>query len=115
MTDSIVVRGIHAEGMHGLADERRRPQPFVVDVEVPGDLSEAASADDISRTIDYGEISAAVRDVVMNESFELIEALAGAIATRVKSLGATAVRITVSKPRSAQILGVDQVAVTIER
>jgi dihydroneopterin aldolase len=115
LTDTIVVRGIHAEGMHGLADERRRPQPFVVDIEVPGDLSAAAAADDISTTIDYGDISAAVRDVVMNESFELIEALAEAIAGRVKSLGASAVRVTVSKPRSAQILGVDQVAVKIER
>lgn len=115
MTDAIVVRGITADGMHGLEAERRSPQTFVVDVEVIGDLAKAAAADEISKTIDYGVISQQVRDVIMNESFELIEALADAIAARLLALGAHSVRVKVSKPRSARALSVDEVAVVVER
>jgi dihydroneopterin aldolase len=86
-----------------------------VDVEIIGDLSEAAAANAIGSTIDYGVVSREVRDVVMNDSYELIEALAEAIAARVISLGANSVRIRVSKPRAAKALGVDEIAVIIER
>lgn len=113
--DAIVVRGIHAEGMHGLDAERKTPQPFVVDVVVPGDLAKAATQDCIEETIDYAAIVQQVRDVVMNESYELIESLAEAIAKRVKGLGAAKVNVRVSKPRAARSLSVDEVAVEIER
>src|SRR5687768_2015450 len=111
MTDAIIVRGINAEGMHGLEGERDHPQPFVVDVEVIGDLAGAAAADRIDETIDYGTITRVVRDIVMNETYELIEALASAIADRVRQLGADSVRVKVTKPRSARLLSVDEIAV----
>src|SRR5687767_9947113 len=101
--------------MHGLAGERDHPQPFIVDVEVLGDLAGAAAADRIDETIDYGVIAREVRDVVMNESFELVEALAEAIAARVISLGADGARVKVSKPRSARLLSVDEIAIVVER
>lgn len=113
--DTIVVRGIAAEGIHGLEAERDRPQPFIVDVEIFGSLERAASKDDINATIDYGTVAREVRDVVMNETFELIESLAQAIADRVRSLGARSVRVKVSKPRSARTLSVSEIAVVIER
>ena len=115
MTDSIVVRGITADGMHGLEGERDNPQPFVIDIEVPGDLTPAAAADSIETTIDYGDIVREVRDVIMNESFELIEALGEAIAWRVRKLGAKSVRVKVMKPRAARMLSVDEIAIVIER
>ena len=115
MTDTIVIRGITADGMHGLAGEREHPQSFIVDVEILGDLSDAAAANEIGATIDYAAVSREVRDVVMNDTYELIEALADAIAVRVISLGANSVRVRVSKPRAAKALGVDEIAVVIER
>jgi dihydroneopterin aldolase len=115
MTDAIVVRGITADGMHGLEGERDNPQPFVVDIEIPGDLSSAAAADSIEATIDYSVIVREVRDVIMNESFELVEALGEAIAWRVRKLGAKNVRVKVMKPRPARLLSVDEVAIVIER
>jgi dihydroneopterin aldolase len=115
MADSIVVRGITADGMHGLEGERDNPQPFVVDIEIPGDLTPAAAADSIESTIDYGVIVQEVRDVIMNESYELIEALGEAIAWRVRKLGAKNVRVKVAKPRSARLLSVDEIAIVIER
>ena len=115
MTDSIVVRGIRAEGKHGLAGERDTPQPFVVDVEVLGDLAAAAAADAIESTIDYGTIAKEVRSVITDESYELVEAIAEAVAARVISLGANSVRVRVSKPRSAELLEVEEIAVVVER
>jgi dihydroneopterin aldolase len=115
LTDAIVVSGITADGRHGLPGERDNPQPFVVDVEVLGDLGPAAAADSIKATIDYGAIAKEVRDVITNESYELVEALAEAVAARVVSLGANAVRVKVAKPRSASLLGVDEIAVVVER
>ena len=115
MTDAIVVRGIRAEGKHGLPGEREIPQPFVVDVEVLGDLAPAAAADAIDATMDYGAICSEVRDVIVSESYELVEALAEAIATRVISMGAISVRVRVSKPRSAKLLGVGEIAIVVER
>ncbi len=115
MTDAIVLRGIVAEGRHGIGDERDEPQSFVVDVEVVGDLAAAAAADTIEATIDYGMIATEVRDVISNESYELVEAIAEAVAARVISLGVNSVRVRVSKPAAAASLGVDEVAIFVER
>lgn len=114
-SDAIVVRGITAEGRHGLSGERDAPQPFVVDVEVLEDLAPAAGADALRETIDYGLIAKEVREVITEDSYELVEALAEAIAARVVSLGANAVRVRVSKPRAAASLGVEEIAIVIER
>jgi len=115
LTDAIVVRGIRAEGKHGLEGERDTPQPFVVDVEVPGDLAAAAAADALDATIDYGMIAKEVRDVIENESYELLESIAEAVAARVISIGANSVRVRVSKPEAARTIGVDEVAIVVER
>ncbi len=115
MSDAIVVRGIRAEGKHGLQSERETPQPFVVDVEVLGDLAPAAAADSIGATIDYGTIAQEVRDVIENESYELLEAIAEAVAARVISMGANSVRVRVSKPRAAETIGVEEIAIVVER
>ena len=115
MSDAIVVHGIRAEGRHGLPGERDLPQAFVVDVELRYGLKAAAEADRIEETIDYGAIACEVREVVESASFELIEALAYAIADRLRGFGPDSVRVRVSKPRAAEALGVDEVAVVVER
>lgn len=115
MTDAIVVTGIRAHGHHGLAatGERDRPQPWIADVELRRDLR--GIADDLGATVDYTQIAKATRDVIENESFELVETLANAIAARLLQFGAESVRVKLSKPRSAELVGVDEIAVTVER
>jgi len=115
MTDGIVVRGIRAEGRHGLPGERDLPQPYVVDVEIYGDVSGAASVDRLDATIDYAVVACEVRDVIESRSFELLETLATEIAERVRALGGGSVRVRVAKPRAAEALGVDEIAVVVER
>ena len=69
---------------HGvLAHEKVEPQPFEVDVVLHADLSEAAERDDLAATIDYSAVFELVRAIVEGTSFDLIEALAGAIAKAV--------------------------------
>jgi FolB domain-containing protein len=113
--DAIVVRGIRAEGRHGLAslNEREHPQPWVVDVELRRDLHDLR--DDLGATVDYTKVAKAAREVVENESFELVETLANAVAARVLQFGGESVRVRVAKPRSAALVGVDEIAVTVER
>ena len=115
MTDAIRVSGIRADGRHGLAatGERDQPQPWVVDVELRGDLR--GLPDELHATVNYVEIARAARDVIENESFELVETLANAIAARVLAFGGESVRVKVAKPRSAELVGVDEIAVIVER
>jgi dihydroneopterin aldolase len=115
VTDAIVVEGIRAEGRHGLAatGERDRPQPWVADVELRRDLR--GIADELGATVDYTEIVKATREVIENESFELVETLANAIAARLLQFGAESVRVRLCKPRSAALVGADEIAVTVER
>jgi dihydroneopterin aldolase len=115
MGDAIVVRGIRAEGRHGLPGERDLPQPYIVDVEIRGDLGAAAGADRLEDTIDYSDVICEVRDVIESNSYELLERLALEVAERVHELGAGWVRVRVAKPRAAESLGVDEIAVIIER
>ena len=115
MTDAIVIEGIRADGRHGLPGERDIPQPFVVDVELRYGLRAAAAADRLDETIDYGAIACEGRDVIESTSVELIETLAENIAERLGAFGADSVLIRVSKPKAAESLGVDAVAVVIER
>ena len=68
---------------HGVtAAERELGQILEVDVEISLDLHRAAVSDDLSQTIDYGEIYGLVEEGVVEGEFSLLEALA-----RVQSSG----------------------------
>ena len=82
--DRLSLIGMRFEGRHGVRpDEKVTPQPFEVDVVLHADLSEAAERDDLAATIDYSAMFDLVRAIVEGRSFDLIEALAGAIARAV--------------------------------
>jgi len=68
------------EGRHGYYDhELTTPQPFEVDVELLLNLQPAGVDDDLDKSVDYGKVYAAVRQIVESTSFRLLEALAEAI------------------------------------
>jgi len=82
--DRLGVLGMRFRGRHGvLPAEKVADQPFEVDVVLHADLSEAAERDDLAATIDYSAVFELVRAIVEGTSFDLIEALAGAIAKAV--------------------------------
>lgn len=103
--DRLSLIGMRFEGRHGVRpDEKVAPQPFEVDVVLHADLSRAAERDDLAATVDYSAMFDLVRPIVELRSFDLIEALAGAIARAV--LAATgpdmvsAVEVRVRKPEA---------------
>lgn len=84
MSDRIVLANMVFEARHGVLDwEKAEPQRFEVDVELSLDVQPAALGDDLTRTVDYRGVYAAVRQVVESTTFNLIEALAEAIAHEV--------------------------------
>ena len=108
MIARLFLSGIRAEGHHGARPgEKEAPQPFVVDL----DLEVRVGGDTIDATADYRGVSEAVRSIVSDRSFDLIEVMAAEIAAAVRAMPnvvkATAV---VHKPNAATRLDIDGVA-----
>jgi len=81
MSDRIVLAGMAFQARHGVHDwEKTEPQRFEVDVELVLDVQPAGLDDDLAKTVDYGGIYQVTRQVVESTTFNLIEALAEAIA-----------------------------------
>src|SRR4029079_17857039 len=81
MTDRVVLAGMAFQARHGVnAWEKVEAQRFEVDVELVFDVQPAGIDDDLSRTVDYRAAYATTRHVVESTTFNLIEALAEAIA-----------------------------------
>lgn len=115
--DQIALRGLRVRGHHGVYGyERAEGQDFVVDAVLGVDTRAAASADDLSRTVDYGAVSERLAAIVAGEPVRLIETLAEALAR--ECLADPAVReveITVHKPHAPLVQPFDDVTVTIRR
>jgi len=115
--DRILIAGLRELGVHGvLAEEKARPQPFQVDLELIVDATAAGVSDDLDDTVDYGAVSEAVARVVSSESYDLLERLAARIAEVCRSdprvLG---VVVEVRKLHPPVRANVDHVGVHIER
>jgi len=80
-SDLIQLRGLRVVAVCGvLPEERERPQPFEIDLDVETDLSAAASSDALADTLDYGAMAEAVTAVVQGARCDLLERLAGLVA-----------------------------------
>ena len=117
MTDRIKLTGIEVFAYHGvLTEEKERGQIFVVDVELFLDLADAASSDDLSATVHYGELAQAVHDRVKDERWDLIERVAGRVADLVlEDSRVEGVEVTIHKPSAPIDVPFSDVAVTISR
>ena len=118
MTDRFVLANMLFLARHGVNDwEKTQPQRFEVDVELALDVQPAGLADAIAKTVDYRAVYDVTRQVVESTSFNLIEALAEAIAHEI--LGGTpaadSIVVRVRKPE-VQLGGpLDYAAVEITR
>jgi dihydroneopterin aldolase len=102
VADRIVLTGMRFYGYHGVfPEETRLGQPFVVDMELLADLREAGLQDDLTRTVDYGKVYTAVKEIVEGRPFQLIEALAERLAGHVLDhFPVTEVVVRVHKPKA---------------
>ena len=115
--DIIELRGIRAVGIIGvLSEERRRPQPFEIDLDIMLDLAAAGRSDDLLDTLDYGPPLLAVQRIIAEEGHELLERVATRIIEEI--LGderVTAVEVVVRKLRPPVPVDVSTTSVRIRR
>jgi 7,8-dihydroneopterin aldolase/epimerase/oxygenase len=105
--DRLSLLGLRYEARHGVhPHEKTTAQPFEIDLVLHADLADAAERDDLGATVDYASLRDMVDAIVTGQSFDLLEALAGAIARA--TLAATdplivgAVEVRVRKPRALE-------------
>lgn len=115
--DRIEIRGLRARGRHGVfEEERRRGQIFVVDVTLERNLSQPADTDALGDTVDYGILAQQVSEAIQQTRFDLIEALAGHIASlALADPSVVAVEVRVAKPEAPLSVELDEVAVVLRR
>ncbi len=98
--DSITLEGMTFYAYHGVnPEEKELGQRFVVDLTMEADLSAPGRSDELSDTINYSEVYGMVKAVTEGETYNLLEAVAEAIAQRVlASFPVATVRARVTKP-----------------
>ncbi len=113
--DRIFLRGFEVKAIIGIWDwERRMPQKIVIDLEMGVDSRPAGRSDRIEDTVNYKAVADGVAEIAVEGQFQLVEALAEAIATYVLDDYPTDwVSVRVSKPGA--IKGSRDVGVYIER
>ncbi len=117
--DHILLEGMTFYAYHGAnPEEKELGQRFVVDLQVELDLGPPGRSDVLADTVSYTGLYQAVRAVVEGERFNLLEAVAEAIAQRVLStfppVSSVLARVAkVSPPIRGAILG--KVAVEVYR
>lgn len=107
----LFLSGIAASGRHGARPgEKDEAQGFIVDLDLEVDVV----GDSIEATADYRSVSEAVRAVITDGSYDLIEVMAHDVAERVLGLDHV-IRVTavVHKPNAARRLGIDGVAAAV--
>jgi 7,8-dihydroneopterin aldolase/epimerase/oxygenase len=117
VTDRISLRGLRVHGRHGvLPAERAHGQEFRVDVELEIDTSAAASGDDLTQTVDYGELADRLAEVVAGEPVNLIETLAARLAdVCLADPRVRATTVEVHKPHAPVGIRFDDITVRIRR
>lgn len=121
MRDVIEVSGIRARGFHGVFEhEKRDGQEFIVDVTLELDIEPAGSSDDLTETVNYGEVAQLVVRRIEGEAFDLIERLATVIAEDILlsesgRLRLEAVTVTVHKPSAPVGVPFGDVLVRVRR
>ena len=115
--DRVAVLGIAGTGHHGVFEhEKREGQPFLVDITLAVDTRLAAEYDDLARTVNYGDVAAAVLAVIEGPAYDLVETVAQKVADACLAFdGVAAVEVAVHKPEAPVGVPFRDVVVTIVR
>ena len=111
---AVELEGLEVFGRHGVeAEERREGQTFFYDIQL--EVSEAALSDRIEDAVDYRLVADCVRETSESREFNLIEALAAAVADALLArFEVERVRVRVRKPNPAGVPAAYSAA-TVER
>ena len=116
-SDCIQLRGLRVVCIVGvLPEERQRPQPIELDIDIYTDLSIAGKSDDLADTVDYGAAAESVSEICLSSQAQLLEHLAQRIADQLLLLTpVSAVAITIKKIRPPIPVDINSTAVQVVR
>jgi dihydroneopterin aldolase len=94
----VELTGLLLHGFHGALDwERERGQNFLFDIEL--EVGEAGRSDKLEDAVDYRDVAACVKEVSDGHVYNLLEALASAVADElVARFPVESVSVRVRKP-----------------
>ncbi len=112
----IEIEGLELEGFHGATDrEKHEGQRFIFDVHLVAHDAGVRS-DQLADTVDYTKVVATVREVSASRRFNLIEALAAAVADMlIERFEVSRARVRVRKPEVLLEAPAAFSAATVER
>ena len=112
----IEIEGLELKGFHGATDrEKQDGQPFVFDIELVAHDAGVRS-DQLADTVDYTKVVACVSEVSESRRFNLIEALAAAVADLlIERFDVSRARVRVRKPKVELESPAAYTAATVER
>ena len=115
--DKIEIKNLKIMGRHGVFDfERFQDRTFELDLVLFLDLSKASKSDNLEDTIDYAEIIDAVIKEFTKKNYNLIEAVAESIISRLfKEFNFNKVKVRIRKPHAPIDAEFDTVQVELER
>jgi len=114
VTDTVSIRDLRVSAVIGVYDwERETEQALTFSIDMAADVARAARNDDIKDALDYSAVAQAVKAVVIEGRFQLIETAAEAVAQRlIADYDLAWVRVEVVKPIPSEGY---TAAITIER
>jgi len=82
MVGKIVIERLEFQGRCGVTgEERRRPQPLALDLELDCDMTAAAASENLADTVDYAKVLERVETIGATEDCALLESLAEKLLT----------------------------------
>ncbi|MBT5556438.1 MAG: dihydroneopterin aldolase [Halieaceae bacterium] len=114
MNGVVRIHGLQPEAVIGCYDwERTIKQRLEINLDLTADFAKAAVTDDLTHALDYAALAGQVMTFVEQSDFQLLEALAVAIADHIfESWPVSQVRIQIDKPGAvslAKVVGVSLV------
>ena len=111
---TVELEGLEIFGRHGVLDEERRDgQTFLYDIRL--EVDDGALSDRVEDAVDYRHVADCVRDLSDSRRFDLLEALAAAVADAILDrFPVERVRVRVRKPTPAGVPAAFAAA-TVER
>lgn len=115
--DKIYIEKMEFFAFHGVMEEEKKlGQKFIIDLVIEADLKNAGKTDNLEKTVNYALVYEKVKELTINNRYDLIEALAENIAEKIlEDKMIKKIKVKVNKP-SAPVQGIfSNIAVEIER
>jgi dihydroneopterin aldolase len=115
--DKISIHGLRVETRIGVSEEERaRPRPLLIDIDIWADLIQAGTSDDLVDTIDYHAVITEIAEMVQSMKAKLLEHVAERIASVIGAIeGVDGVSVEVTKESPPVAEAVTSVSVRIDR